>query len=187
MSTVTNLGARRLAVLADCHIHPGSGPDWTAAILEALAGVDQIITLGDMGESAGLERLAAIAPVFGVRGRDDADDPRTAPALRTLQFGALRVGCVFDPTSHGLSTLADPFSPAAHWTQKANELFDGPVRVLLHGSTHRGSIAEIDGVLVVDPGSALLPAEGSEASFALVTVAGEKVEAEIVRPARTAL
>jgi putative phosphoesterase len=184
MSPVTHLDARRLAVLADCHIHPGSGPDWTPAILQALAGVDLIITLGDMGETVGLERLEAIAPVLGVRGRDDADDPRTARALRTLQIGALRVGCVFDPTSHGLSTLADPFSPTADWTQRASELFDGPVRILLHGATHRASIAEIDGILVIDAGSALLPAEGSEASFVLLTVVGDKVEAEIVSPAR---
>ncbi|HEY2048422.1 MAG TPA: metallophosphoesterase family protein [Caulobacteraceae bacterium] len=182
MSPATHLDARRLAVLADCHIHPGSGPDWTTAILQALAGVDQIITLGDMGEAAGLDRLAAIAPVLGVRGRDDSDDPRTAPALRTLQIGGLRVGCVFDPTTHGLSTLADPFSPAAEWTQKASELFDGPVRVLLHGATHRASIAEIDGVLVIDPGSALLPAEGSAPSFVLLTVVGDQVDAEIVSP-----
>lgn len=174
---------RTIAVLADCHIHPGGGPEWTPAILAALAGADLIITLGDMGESAGLDRLAEIAPVLGVRGRDDADDLRTAELIRVVEAGGLSLGCVFDPVEAGLARSADPFEPEEDWLDLIEELFDGPVDALLYASTHKPSVSEADDILAVNPGSATLP-DGMEAgapgSFARLDLTGGAVEAEIV-------
>lgn len=180
MTPVTLLNARKLGILGDCHIHPGKGLDWPLAVLRAVTGADLIVTLGDMGETNGLDRLAAIAPVIGVRGRDDAEDARTAAALRVLQCGELRIGCVFDPTDHGLASHADPFTPLPGWTATASALFGGPIQVLLHASTHRANVAELDGILIVNPGSAVLPADGAAASFALLKVGDGKAEAEII-------
>jgi hypothetical protein len=58
MTAFENNEVRKVAVLADCHIHPGRCPDWTPAALAAIGDVDLIVTLGDMGEVAGLDRLA---------------------------------------------------------------------------------------------------------------------------------
>lgn len=183
MTPVNDLDVRTLAVLADCHIHPGGGPDWTDAALRALAGAEAIVTLGDMGESAGLDRLAAIAPVIGVRGADDADDPRTDAPLRALRLGGARIGCVFDAKAHGLATASDPFSPTAGWTDLAEGLFGGPIQALLHAGTHRPSLIELDGVLAVNPGSALLPGKDAAASFALLSVEDGRLRARIVQVA----
>ena len=180
MTPVDFLDARKLGILGDCHIHPGKGLDWPAAVLRAVSKTELIVTLGDMGEADGLDRLASLAPVIGVRGRDDAADPRTAAALRVLQLGEVRIGCVFDPTEHGLASHADPFTPLAGWTAMARALFDGPIRVLLYASTHRANVAELDGILIVNPGSAVLPADGAAASFALLNVNDGRPEAEIV-------
>jgi hypothetical protein len=179
MTTEHSFHAGRIAVLADCHIHPGGGPDWSPAVLEAIAPADLIVTLGDMGEAAGLDRLATVAPVIGVRGADDAPDARTEAPLRVLRLGKARVGCLFDPKLHGLALEADPFLPAEGWTQKAKELFDGPIEVLLYASTHRPHVAEIDGMLVVNPGSALLPADGAAASLVWLTIEDGRVRAQV--------
>lgn len=173
-----------IAVLADCHIHPGGGPDWSPQILAALDGVDLILTLGDMGESAGLDRLARIAPVLGVRGRDDADDERAAELIRLVEVGGLALGCVFDPVGAGLATAADPFAPAEDWRELIEALFDRPIDALLYASTHKPAIAEADGVLTVNPGSATLPdgmEDGAPGTFARLDLGGGGVEAEIVR------
>ena len=180
MISVNLLDARKLGILGDCHIHPGKGLAWPSAVLRAVSGTDLIVTLGDMGETSGLDRLAAVAPVIGVRGRDDAEDARTAAALRVLQIGEVRIGCLFDPTEHGLASRAHPFTPLAGWTATANALFEGPIQVLLHASTHRASLAEMDGILIVDPGSAVLPADGAAASLALLSVEDGRAKAEIV-------
>ena len=134
---------RTIAVLADCHIHPGK-IDWPPAALAALSGVGLIVTLGDMGERAGLEALAAIAPVTGVRGEDDEDDPRTSPTSRRLEFGGVSFGCVFNPAKHGLT----PGDTAAE-----SALFGEPIDVLLRASTHIATTNKAAGRLEVDPGS----------------------------------
>lgn len=163
---------RTIAVLADCHIHPPK-IDWPPAALAALKGVDLIVTLGDMGERAGLDALAAIAPLVGVRGGDDEDDPRTAEPVRRLTLGGLAFGCVFDPQRQGLTDLD---------AATLEKVFGGPIDVLLRASSHVARQSRTDGRLVVDPGSVTLPGQGEPSgSFALLKLADGRCEAEIVR------
>jgi putative phosphoesterase len=170
--------ARAIVVLGDCHIHLAKGIDWPLLALDAFKGADLFVTLGDMGERAGLDALARLAPVIGVHGRDDEDDPRTAPTLRVLEAGGLRIGCVFDPVEAGVALQAEPpvWSPA----EKLRQLFDGPLDALLWASTHAPSIERIDGRLQLNPGSATLPGKNAPASFARLTVAADAIEGEIV-------
>jgi predicted phosphodiesterase len=56
--------------------------------------------------------------------------------------------------------------------------------MLLYASTHRPHIAEIEGVRVVNPGSALLPADGSKPSIAILKIEDGKLTARIVEIAR---
>lgn len=158
--------ATTIAVLADCHIHPGGGPEFPAALLEALAGVDLIVTLGDMGDSAGLDQLEAIAPVMGVRGQDDADDPRTARRALVLNSGSMDIGCVFDPIDAGLAKSVDPFEEAPDANATSEALFGVHVDLLLYAGTHKvggGPFGPHGSAM--NPGSAVLPAEGARATF----------------------
>jgi putative phosphoesterase len=158
---VCPIDGQQFAVLADCHIHPGGGPAFPPDLFEALAGVDLIVTLGDMGEVDGLDQLSEIAPVIGVRGADDSDDPRTDSSTLVLTAEGFAIGCVFDATAAGLATASDPFTPVADFALAAERLFGRPIRALLHASTHRQETVDVDGCLVLNPGSAVLPAEGA--------------------------
>jgi putative phosphoesterase len=180
MPELEPLEARTVAVLADCHIHPGGGPDWTPAVLAALAGSDLILTLGDMGEAAGLDRLAQIAPVVGVAGADDQPDPRVTGRARRFAISGVTLGCVFDPREAGLAAASDPFEAAADWPAALERTFGGPVDVLLYASTHKPAAAELDGRWAVNPGSALLPAKGAAPSFARLSFAAGRCRPEIV-------
>src|SRR5260370_1396025 len=120
--------AHAIIVLADCHIHPAKGIDWPPAALDAFGKVDLFVTLGDMGERAGLDALAELAPVIGVHGRDDEDDPRTATKLRLLDAGKFRIGCVFDPLEAGVALRTDPLVCAP--ADKLSRLFGGLPDVL---------------------------------------------------------
>ncbi len=145
-------------VVADCHIHPGGGPSWPDAALEAFREADLFITLGDMGASTGLDALQAIAPVVGVRGEDDEDDERTRPAARVVQFAGQRLGCVFDPLAHGLAEGKTPLAWAPGAAAAIERTFGGPVDALLYASTHAPACEAIDGRRVLNPGSVTLPA-----------------------------
>jgi putative phosphoesterase len=174
--------ARTIVVLGDCHIHSAKGIDWPSVALDAFRGTDLFVTLGDMGERDGLNALADLAPVIGVRGRDDEDDPRTATKLRSLAIGCLRIGCVFDPIEAGIAARTNPLvcKPAAQWLP----LFGGALDAMLWASTHVPSINRIDGRLLLNPGSVTLPGENAIASFARLTLGEDTIDAEIlpVRP-----
>jgi putative phosphoesterase len=171
-----------IAVLADCHIHPAAGIDWPAGALDKLAGVDRILTLGDMGEAVGLEALKAIAPVAGVLGEDD--EPGEIDTLTlTLQEGGLYIGCVFDPVIANLAESKAPFVAEADYMEAEEDLFDGPLDVLLCASTHKAGITDVGGRLTVDPGSLTLPDgkdAGARGTFARLTIENGVARAEIV-------
>lgn len=171
--------ARTLIVLADCHIHPAQGIDWPQAAFDAFGGADLFVTLGDMGERAGLDALARLAPVVGVRGRDDEDDPRTAARWRVLEVAGLRLGCVFDPVAAGAALQVDPLVCAS--SEALIHLFEAPLDALLWASTHTPSLERTAGRLHVNPGSVTLPSKDAPASFARLTVANGAIEGEIVR------
>jgi putative phosphoesterase len=167
---------KTIVVVADCHIHPPK-IDWPPAALKAMAGADLIVTLGDMGEAAGLAALQAIAPVVGVRGGDDETEN---PALRVVQAGAVRLGCVFDPVAHGLAASKSPFVAADEAAAAEAQAFGGPVDVLLCASTHSPEIHAAGGRLTVDPGSVTLPNPGGKPTFARLDLSGPIPSAEIV-------
>jgi hypothetical protein len=172
---------KTFAVIADCHIHPGGGPQFPPIVLNALQGVDLIVTLGDMGDVAGLDQLDAIAPVVGVRGEDDEEDPRTSAPLLLLTAGELAIGCVFDAKGAGLVQSAEPFTPVADAEAAARRLFGRDVDMLLHAATHRaGSAAFGAHAQALNPGSAVLPAGGAGPTFARVTLEDGVLVPEIV-------
>ena len=171
--------AANVAVLADCHIHPGGGPAFPPSLFAALEGCDLIIALGDMGECDGLDQLAEIAPVIGVRGADDADDPRVSAEVLILTCDNRAVGAVFDPTAAGLATSSDPFEPVADFAQAAERLFGRPIDALLYASTHRAVAAPEGHWPMFNPGSAVLPAEGARPSFLKLEFGEGDMRAEI--------
>jgi putative phosphoesterase len=170
-----------IAVLADCHIHEG-GPQFPSALFPRLQGADLIVTLGDMGERAGLDQLQEIAQVLGVRGQDDEDDMRTRRPALTLDGDGYRIGCVFDAKAAGLAEAVDPFVAADGAAEVCRRLFGGPVDILLHAGTHRPDETRcFDGkCMALNPGSAVLPAEGSVASFVRLKVAREGCYGQVI-------
>ena len=178
---VLTFDAGVVAVLADCHIHPGGGPEFPAHVLAALSDAHLIVTLGDMGESAGLDQLEEIATVVGVRGEDDGDDPRTDRPALLLNIGGKRIGCVFNATAAGLATSSEPLTPAADFADACRRLFGTEVDVLLHAGTHRAATDAIGAQgVALNPGSANLPAERAAPTFGRLVFEAGKVEPEIV-------
>lgn len=179
---VKTFDAATFAVLADCHIHLGGGPAFSLAALAALEDAHLIVVLGDMGESAGLDQLEAIAPVVGVRGEDDAeDDPRTVPGGLVLKVGRHTFGCVFDAKAAGLAESSDPFTPTADIEAQAERFFGTRIDVLLHAATHKVSTDAFgDGRLALNPGSAVLPTPPGAPTFLRLDATAAVLEPEIV-------
>jgi len=172
-------GGTNLAVLAGCHVRDGER--LPAALLPRLQGVDLIVTLGDMGDRSGLDQLQEIAPVLGVRGRDDADDLRTRRTTLVLDGEGYRIGCVHDAKAAGLAASTDPFVEARGAPEVCRRLFGGPVDVLLHAGANRPDEARF-GVRgsALNPGSAVRPAAGSEPTFLRLKVTAQGCYGQVI-------
>jgi hypothetical protein len=103
----------------------------------ALAGSDLILHAGDVGGPEVLAALAAIAPVRAVRGNNDHGPWAAAlPAADVIQAGGAMIYLLHDVHDLDLEPCA------------------AGVAAVVSGHSHRPAIAEKDGVLFVNPGSA---------------------------------
>ena len=138
----------RIGLLSDTHI-PEAGRDLWDEVYEAFRGTDAILHAGDITVSRVLDRLEEIAPVYAAEGNHDqhlTDAPRIRPVHR-LMFEGHTVALLhqFEPFKLGIDGLV------ARW-------LDGDrVDVVVHGDSHRERIIEVDGMLLVNPGSPTLP------------------------------
>lgn len=124
------------------------------AVLKAFAGVDVIIHAGDIENPADLDELARLAPVRAVRGNMDAGAwAHRLPLFRTVEAGGLVLAVV-----HDLERL-----PADALTQR-------PAAVI-SGHTHRPDHARTDGIVYLNPGSAVQPRFNYPPSVVRLTIA----------------
>lgn len=131
--------------------------------LAFLAGSDQIVHGGDIGNPEILERLAAIAPLTVVRGNNDtAAWARQIPATARIVPGGVPLYVI-----HDLKEL--DLDPAA-----------AGVRVVVSGHSHRPACVERGGVLYVNPGSAGRRRFSLPISVAELLIAGGQVRARLV-------
>lgn len=143
------------------------------SITGVFSGVDLIVHAGDVGGTAVLDQLEAIAPVVAVFGNvDDRHDPRLAPA-RWVPVGGLTLR-----VSHG-HELGSP-TPA----RLVDAYADGTLDIIVFGHTHKSVVTrERRGdrdVLVVNPGAAGPRRFNVPASIAILTVTNRVAAARIV-------
>lgn len=129
-----------LGVIADTHI-PAAAPRIPDDVLAAFEGVDLILHAGDLVSPAVIEELASVAPVEAVAGNMDSPEVRRLlPAEKIVRAGGHRIGLV-----HGAG-------PVASIVERVRGTFDG-VSVIVFGHSHTPLVRELEGVLLMNPGS----------------------------------
>jgi uncharacterized protein len=120
----------RIGVVSDTHglLRP--------EVLSALAGVEQILHLGDVGNPVILKALGELAPVHAIRGNID----RSGPCSRLPETDVLLFEGHYLYLLHDLSTLH--LNPAA-----------ARFSAVLYGHSHRPHSEHRRGVLYFNPGS----------------------------------
>lgn len=156
MSRERKTAAKLIGVISDTHglVRPQA--------LEALAGVDMILHAGDIGNSAVLDTLRAVAPVVAVRGNNDKGDwADSLPVWEVVDIGSLSIYML-----HDLKEI--DISPA------------GTFQVIVSGHSHKPAVEERRGVLYVNPGSAGPRRFNLPISLAHLRVQGDSVNASLI-------
>jgi len=120
----------KIGVISDTHglLRPEVAP--------ALAGVERILHIGDVGDPSILKQLGKIAPVTAIRGNIDIH----GPCSKLPETEVVLVAGSYIYMLHDLNTLH--LDPAA-----------GRFAAVLSGHTHQPKIFRHKGVLYLNPGS----------------------------------
>jgi uncharacterized protein len=163
----------RIGLIADTHLPAlfrtldGLGPE-PAGFLQNL---DLILHAGDVTATSVLDWLETFAPVLAARGNNDAfDDPRLKP-VQLLDLLGWRIGVVHNlaPETRPLATIN-----AQH--------FGGEAQIMIGGHTHLERIRAEDGLLLINPGSPILPhhRETRLGSVALLELTADCARVEVI-------
>lgn len=174
-------GARRIGLLADTHCDETRR--LPPRVFEAFAGVDLILHLGDCGDARTLEQLHRIAPVIATRGGDDPTGDAHYAQRRVVEAGGLTVGALFDLASIGIAI--DGGRPAVDAATiggiLAGAFGRGHVDVVAFAATHQSWLGHCGGVLLVNPGSAALPAVPGRTAVAILECRSGVASVELER------
>ncbi len=153
----------RILVTADTHAPRRRLPDW---VVRCAARADLILHAGDVCDAATLQTLAALAPVYAVRGNNDIDI--TLPERVLLTVEGVRIGVVHGDEGPGRST-----------PERALRAFPDPPEVVVFGHSHERLCEHAGGVLLLNPGSPTKP-RGGGASAAWLHVRGGEADCEFL-------
>ncbi len=155
----------KLGILSDTHNKlPGN-------IYSVFHKVDLIFHAGDIGESAILKMLTAIAPVHAVYGNTDLYSLASIlPSKVSLELEGLYI-----LMQHNIGQMN-----RFYWKLRQHELPHFP-DVIIFGHTHRAIIHRLEKSLFLNPGSAGTPRGGLPASVIVANIENGSVRnAEIV-------
>jgi uncharacterized protein len=147
----------RIGVISDTHglMRP--------EVFRIFRQVDLILHAGDIGAPEVLQELRSIAPVVAVRGNNDNGAwAKEVPETEVAQVESVRIYLLHD--------LKDMTMSAS----------DAGFHVVVSGHSHRPSVAKRDGVLFLNPGSAGPRRFTLPISIARLSVATQKVSAELI-------
>jgi uncharacterized protein len=181
---------RRIGFLADTHSAKADGSDLPDQVLDAFAGVDLIVHLGDIGRKAILDRLSTVAPVWVPGDRDQGyvawqptagPDPAATP-VKVVEADGTSVGLVFNLARPDKKIAVGervefPDEPLAGLLQRR---FKRPVDVVAFGGTHRQIEQRHEGVVFFNPGSPNMPVPDAPAGVAVLDLTGGTPRVELI-------
>jgi putative phosphoesterase len=137
-------------------------------VFDRFRDVDRILHAGDIGPVGLLVELEAVAPVTAVYGNTDRPQVRAeVDAVAELELAGRRV-VVVHGDQHGSLT-----------PEALRNAYPG-ADIIVYGHTHRPRVDRLDGVLVVNPGSAGAARFGLAPSVGILTLGGDEATVELI-------
>ena len=151
-----------IGLISDTHI-PDRARIIPQNVIDAFEEVDLIIHAGD------LTSLEKIAPVMAVQGNMDRVNGINLPKAKTIEAEGLKIGVV-----HG---EVYPRADTQQLVYLAKEL---DADILVSGHSHQPKIEKTDGVLLINPGSPIVP-RLADRTVMLLEINNKEVDVEIIK------
>ncbi|MBQ2652113.1 MAG: metallophosphoesterase [Methanobrevibacter sp.] len=157
-----------IGLISDTHI-PDRARIIPQNVIDAFSDVDLILHAGDLTSLSVIEELEKIAPVMVVQGNMDRVSGIDLPKAKTLEVEGLKIGMI-----HG---EVYPRADTQQLVYLAKEL---DVDILVSGHSHQPKIEKKDGVLLINPGSPIVP-RLADRTVMLLEINNKEVDVEIVK------
>ena len=138
-------------------------------VIDAFSDVDLILHAGDLTSLDVVEELEKIAPVMAVQGNMDRVNGINLPKAKTLEVEGVKIGIV-----HG---EVYPRADTQQLVYLAKQL---DVDILVSGHSHQPKIEQTDGVLLINPGSPIVP-RLADRTVMLLEIHNKEVDVQIVK------
>ena len=157
-----------IGLISDTHI-PDRAKEIPQKVLETFENVDLILHAGDLTSLEVIDELEKIAPVMAVQGNMDRTKGIDLPKARVIEAEGLRIGI-----AHG------EVYPRADTQQLVYIAKQLDPDILITGHSHQPKIEQIEGILLLNPGSPVVP-RLADRTVMLLEINNKEVDVEIVK------
>lgn len=157
-----------IGLISDTHI-PDRAKIVPQKVFDAFDGVDLILHAGDLTSLKVIDELEQIAPVIAIQGNMDRVNGIDLPIAKVLEVEDLKVGI-----AHG---EVYPRADTQQLVYLAKEL---DVDILVSGHSHQPKIEQSEGVLLLNPGSPVVP-RLADRTVMLLEIKNKEVNVEIIK------
>ena len=157
-----------IGLISDTHI-PDRAKEIPEKVFEAFSEVDLIMHAGDLTSPKVIDDLEQIAPVMAIQGNMDRAKGIDLPAAKVIEAEGLKIGIV-----HG---EVYPRADTQQLVYLAKEL---DVDILVSGHSHQPKIEQTDGVLLLNPGSPIVP-RLADRTVMILEINDREVDVEIIK------
>ncbi len=159
----------KIGVISDTHIKYG-GNNLPTTVYKIFEDVNLIVHCGDLLIHDVIEDLEQIAPVVAVAGNmDNYNLKQILKTTKVIEISGKKIGI-----THG-NTRGENAWRSAYMNFEKTKL-----DCLIFGHTHAPLVKEVDGMLIVNPGSAMDKRFERHHTVAIIEIENEKLHASII-------
>lgn len=157
-----------IGLISDTHI-PDRARVLPQNVLDAFSDVDLILHAGDLTSPRVLDELEQLAPVMAVQGNMDRVNGIDLPKAKVIEVENLKIGVI-----HG---EVYPRADSDQLVYLAKEL---EVDILVSGHSHQPKIEQKEGILLLNPGSPIVP-RLADRTVMLLEINDSEVDVKIIK------
>lgn len=157
-----------IGLISDTHI-PDRARIIPQNVLDAFKDVDLIIHAGDLTIQAVIDELEEIAPVVAIQGNMDRVAGLELPKAQTIDVEGVKIG-----VAHG---EVYPRADTQQLLYLAKQL---DVDILVTGHSHQPKIEQVEDVLLLNPGSPIVP-RLADRTVMLLEINDKNVDVKIIK------
>jgi len=157
-----------IGLISDTHI-PDRAKELPLKVMESFKDVDLIIHAGDLTSIKVIDELEKTAPVIAIQGNMDRVNGIDLPKARVIEAEGLKIGVV-----HG---EVYPRGDTQQLLYLAKQL---EADILVSGHSHQPKIEQIEDVLLLNPGSPVVP-RLADRTVMLLEIDDKNVDVEIIK------